>query len=89
MKKAYFSILGRRDFLTSPGQSVQVLLKSIITLAILSLLTFGPQSTFAQNVPHRSRAAYWDGKTHSVNLLQVVSIFIHCPQGILLQRARC
>ena len=51
MKKAYFSILGRQGFLTSPGQSVQVLLKSIITLVILLLLTFGPQTTFAQEIP--------------------------------------
>ena len=51
MKKAYFLIFGRRGFLTSPGQSVQVLLKSTKTLVIFSLLTFGPQTTFAQHVP--------------------------------------
>ncbi len=53
MKKTHFMILGRRGFLTSPGQSVQILLKSTITLAILLLLTFGPQTTFAQNIPSK------------------------------------
>ncbi len=53
MKKVYFWILGKRGFLTSLEESVQVLLKSIITLVILSFLTFSPQTTFAQNVPHK------------------------------------
>ncbi len=53
MKKTYFLILGMRGFLTSLGQSVQVRLKSTITLAVLSLLTFGPLTTFAQNVPYK------------------------------------
>ena len=53
MKKAYFWILGRRDFLTSPGQRVQILLKSTITLAVLSLLVFGSQAAFAQYVTHK------------------------------------
>ncbi len=53
MKKAYFWILGRQDFLTSPGTSVQIHLKSIIILSILSLLTFEPQTTFAQDIPYK------------------------------------
>ena len=61
MKNVYFLIFGRRGFLTSPGQRIQILLKSIIILVILSLLTFGPQTAFAQNVPHKVLRAHTDG----------------------------
>ena len=62
MKKAYFWILGRRDFLTFPGQRIQILLKSTISLAVFSLLTFGSQTAFAQNIPSK----VLEGHTQSV-----------------------
>lgn len=77
MKKAYFWNLGRRGFLTSPGQRVQALLKSIIILAVLSLLTFGPQTTFAQNVPYK----VLEGHTRSV------SSVVFSPDGSRLASA--
>ena len=60
MKNVCFSILGRRGFPTSPGQSVRVLLKPTITLVVLSLLTFGPLTTFAQNVPYQENYRFWN-----------------------------